>query len=76
MKYMIIYDLKDTYKLKELCKLLKVSASGYYRWNKLGRPIRYSFDEKVADLIEEIFYETYKGYRFIREQLKDVMDLY
>ena len=69
MKYMIIYDLKDTYKLKELCKLLKVSASGYYRWNKLGRPIRYSFDEKVADLIEEIFYDTYKGYRFIREQL-------
>ena len=70
MKYMIIYDLKENYKLKELCKLLKVSPSGYYRWNKLGRPIRYSFDEKVADLIEEIFYETYKGYRFIREQLK------
>ena len=70
MKYMIIYDLKDEYKMKELCKLLKVSPSGYYRWNKLGRPIRYSFDEKVADLIEEIFYETYKGYRFIREQLK------
>ena len=70
MKYMIIYDLKDKYKIKELCKLLKVSPSGYYRWNKLGRPIRYSFDEKVADLIEEIFYETYKGYRFIREQLK------
>lgn len=70
MKYMIIYDLKDKYKLKELCKLLKVSQSGYYRWNKLGRPIRYSFDEKIADLIEEIFYETYKGYRFIREQLK------
>ncbi|MBP3399333.1 MAG: IS3 family transposase [Erysipelotrichaceae bacterium] len=70
MKYMIIYDLKDKDKMKELCKLLKVSPSGYYRWNKLGRPIRYSFDEKVADLIEEIFYETYKGYRFIREQLK------
>lgn len=69
MKYMIIYDLKDKYKMKELCKLLKVSLSGYYRWNKLGRPIRYSFDEKIADLIEEIFYETYKGYRFIREQL-------
>lgn len=70
MKYMIIYDLKDMYKMKEMCKFLKVSPSGYYRWNKLGRPIRYSFDEKIADLIEEIFYETYKGYRFIREQLK------
>ena len=66
---MIIYDLKEEYKISKLCKYLKVSKSGYYRWLKLGKPIRYSFDDKLADMIEEIFYETYKGYRFIRDEI-------
>ena len=61
--------MKEDYTIKRLCKYLKVSTSGYYRWIKLGRPIRYSFDEKLADMIEEIFYETYKGYRFIRDEI-------
>lgn len=52
-----------------MCRYLNVSSSGYYRWLKLGRPIRYSFDEVLADMIEEIFYETYKGYRFIRDEI-------
>ena len=66
---MIIYDLKEEYKIFKLCKYLKVSKSGYYRWLKLGKPIRYSFDNVLADMIEEIFYETYKGYRFIRDEI-------
>ena len=66
---MIVYDLKEEYKISKLCKYLKVSTSGYYRWLKLGKPIRYSFDDKLADMIEEIFYETYKGYRFIRDEI-------
>ena len=66
---MIIYDLKEEYGIKKLCRYLKVSSSGYYRWLSLGRPIRYSFDEKLADIIEEIFYVTYKGYRFIRDEI-------
>ena len=66
---MIIYDLKEDHPIKRLCKYLNVSSSGYYRWLKAGRPIRYNFDEKLADMIEEIFYETYKGYRFIRDEI-------
>ena len=66
---MIIYDLKEDYPIKKLCRYLKVSTSGYYRWIKLGRPIRYSFDDKLSDMIEEIFYETYKGYRFIKDEI-------
>lgn len=66
---MIVYDLKENHKISKLCKYLKVSKSGYYRWLKLGRPIRYSFDNILADMIEEIFYETYKGYRFIRDEI-------
>ena len=66
---MIIYDLKEDYPIKRLCKYLNVSPSGYYRWLKAGRPIRYMFDEILADMIEEIFYETHKGYRFIRDEI-------
>ena len=66
---MIIYDLKEDYPIKRLCRYLNVSSSGYYRWLKAGRPVRYNFDEKLADMIEEIFYETYKGYRFIRDEI-------
>ena len=66
---MIIYDLQEEYKIKKLCHYLSVSTSGYYRWLKLGRPIRYSFDEWLADQIENIFHETQKGYRFIRDEL-------
>ena len=66
---MIIYDLQEEYKIKNLCKYLAVSTSGYYRWLKLGKPIRYSFDNWLADQIEKIFHETHKGYRFIRDEL-------
>ena len=66
---MIVYDLQEEYKIRNLCKYLAVSASGYYRWLKLGRPIRYSFDNWLADQIEKIFYETHKGYRFIKDEL-------
>ncbi len=66
---MIIYDLKEEYRISKLCRYLKVSKSGYYRWISLGRPIRYSFDSVLADWIEEIYYDTYKGYRFIRDEI-------
>ena len=66
---MVVYDLHEEYTIKKLCNYLKISTSGYYRWLKIGRPIRYSFDEWLADEIEKIFYETKKGYRFIRDEL-------
>ncbi len=66
---MVVYDLHEEYKIRNLCKYLAVSASGYYRWLKLGRPIRYSFDNWLADQIEKIFYQTHKGYRFIKDEL-------
>ena len=66
---MIVYDLREEYRISKLCARLNVSPSGYYRWLKLGRPIRYSFDEILADMIEESFCETQKGYRFIRDEI-------
>ncbi len=66
---MIIYDLREEYKISKLCARLNVSSSGYYRWLSLGRPIRYSFDDWLADQIETIFHETQKGYRFIRDEI-------
>ena len=59
---MIVYDLKDDYPIRSLCSYLKVSTSGYYRWVKLGKTIHYKLDETIANLIEPLFHETYKGY--------------
>jgi len=66
---MIVYDLKDDYPIRNLCRYLKISTSGYYRWIKLGRPLYYKFDGTIACLIETLFYESYKGYRYIQMQL-------
>ena len=66
---MVVYDLKEEYTIKKLCNYLKISTSGYYRWLKMGRPIRYRWDEWLADEIEKIFYETKKGYRFIKDEI-------
>ena len=66
---MIVYDLREEYRISKLCARLNISPSGYYRWLKLGRPIRYSFDDWLADQIETIFHETQKGYRFIRDEI-------
>ena len=66
---MVVYDLKEKYTIKRLCNYLKISTSGYYRWLKMGRPIRYRWDEWLADEIEKIFYRTHKGYRFIKDEL-------
>ena len=66
---MVVYDLKEEYRIKKLCNYLNVSTSGYYRWLKMGRPIRYKWDEWLADEIEKIFYRTHKGYRFIKDEL-------
>ncbi len=52
---MVVYDLKEDYKISKLCKYLKVSTSGYYRWLKRGRPIRYKWDEWLADNVNEKF---------------------
>ena len=53
-----------------LCNYLSVSRSGYYNWIKLGKPMHKCYDEKLADLIKEIFDKTKKGYRFITHQLR------
>ena len=66
---MIIYDLKEDYGISKLCEYLKVSRSAYYQWIERGKPIRHSFDNTLADMIEEIFLQTKKGYRFIRDEI-------
>ena len=70
MRFKIIDELRDKYSVLLLCSYLKVSRSGYYNWINNDRPMHKCFDEKLAELIQDIFDKTKKGYRFITHQLR------
>lgn len=70
IRYKVIDELKDNYSVLLLCNYLKVSRSGYYNWIKNGRKMFKCFDEILANLIQDIFSQTKKGYRFITNQLR------
>jgi putative transposase len=70
IKYQAIDELKSNYSVVALCDYLKVSRSSFYRWIEFGRPLHKSFNTEIADLIQSIFKEHEKGYRYITMQLK------
>lgn len=67
MKYQIISTIKD-FPIRTLCKIAKVSKSGYYKWWKNADRIK---DQPDALLIAEIFFKHKKkaGFRTIKMKL-------
>ena len=66
VRFRIIHRFRDRYPLGELCALLEVSRSGYYKWTaRQGRPDR---DEPIAELIKECHEKTHGiyGYRRVK----------
>jgi len=53
---------KLKYPVEKMCKVLKVSGSGYYNWLKNGPSKRWRENEQIISLIEEIFEESYQSY--------------
>lgn len=71
LKFRVVYRFNDKYPISDLCDLLNVSRSGYYKWLK----IKDSSDKDVpiADLIRQCHQKKYKtyGYRRVKIWLKD-----
>lgn len=69
--YRVLFRFEDRYPLGEMCSLLGVSYSGYYKWRK--RQQRPDRDDRLKALICEIYRASKNsaGYRQITLQLKN-----
>lgn len=72
MKYALVRQERENYTVERLCKVLKVSRSGYYRWLKRGITPRQQKRTKLLQRILEIFEESRETYGCPRiyEQLR------
>lgn len=63
----MVYRFKDRFLVRDLCRLLEVSRSGYYKWlRRLGRTDK---DAVVADLIRQCQGRTRKTYGYRRVKI-------
>lgn len=53
---------KLKYPVEKMCKLLKVSSSGYYHWLKNGPSKMWLENENIISVIEVIFEESHQSY--------------
>ena len=63
----MVYRFKDCFTVDELCRLLNVSRSGYYKW--LSRQARPDRDEPVAELIRQCHSRTRRTYGYRRVKI-------
>ena len=63
----MVYRFKDRFALGDLCQLLDVSRSGYYKW--LKRQGQADKDEPVAELIRQCHSKTRRTYGYRRVKI-------
>mgnify|MGYP000887718863 CR=1 FL=1 len=62
----MIDTLSREYDVKELCDLMSVNRSGYYKWKKRGKSIQEKRREEVIGLVEEVHRNhPSHGYRWV-----------
>ena len=53
MKYRFMQEHRDTYRVKSMCRVLRVSRSGYYAWRKRRPSARQQANERLLGHIRE-----------------------
>jgi len=59
MKYRFMREYRESYKIKRMYRVLKVSRSGYYAWERRQPSIRQRGDEELLRQIKEIRHASY-----------------
>ena len=62
----MIDTLSREYDVKELCELMGVSRSGYYKWRKRGKSSQEKRREEMIDIVQQVHNEhPSHGYRWV-----------
>ena len=67
IRFRMVCRFKDRFTVDELCRLLNVSRSGYYKW--LSRQAKPDRDEPVAELIRQCHSRTRRTYGYRRVKI-------
>ena len=62
MKYAFMQEHLDSFRLKSMCKVLKVSRSGYYAWKSRPRSNRQRVNRELLESIREVYRKSRKVY--------------
>ena len=73
MKYKFMKEHRDRYRLESMCKVLKVSRSGYYAWKRRRPSNRQRMNGELLEGIREVYKKSRKTYGSprIADQLND-----
>jgi putative transposase len=77
MNYGVIHETAkeyEHYSIEKICRILKVSRSGYYHWRKRDESLRKKKDRELKEKILAIYYKHKKRYGSprIHDELRDM----
>jgi len=62
VKFRFVQEYRETFRVGMMCKVLKVSRSGYYTWRKRQPSKRELEDQRLTERIREIHEESRETY--------------
>ena len=73
MRYLCIDRRRDQYPIRMMCRVLKVSTSGYYAWRNRPESNRAKTDRELTEVIQRLHAASHGVYGSprIRAELKD-----
>ena len=72
MRYQCIHRRREQHSVRMMCRLLRVSRSGYYDWSHRGETARQRQDRELMPLVHQVHLESrgVYGARKIHHELR------